>query len=87
MKGTKTMTVMRRINYFGKELSIEEFVKKEICKNSGTQSVAFKEELISLCESIGIDYEKKMGKAELFDLLINNGCEYKQLAEKFGWCK
>ena len=75
---------MKRINYFGEEFSIEEFVKKEICKNSGTQSVAFKEELISLCESIGIDYEKKMCKAELFDLLINNGCEYKQLAEKFG---
>ena len=78
------MTEMRRINFFGKELSIEEFVKKEICKNSGTQSVAFKENLISLCDSIGVDYEKKMGKAELFDLLINNGCEYKQLAEKFG---
>lgn len=53
---------MRRINYFGKELSIEEFVKKEICKNSGTQSVAFKENLISLCESIGVDYEKKWVK-------------------------
>ena len=40
---------MRNINYFDKELSVEEYVKKEVCKNAGTQSVAFKEQLISLC--------------------------------------
>ena len=38
---------MRNINYFDKELSVEEYVKKEVCKNAGTQSVAFKEQLIS----------------------------------------
>lgn len=75
---------MRRINYFGKDLSVEEYVKKEICKNAGTQSIAFKNQLIYLCDSLGIDYIKSMGKDELFELLINNGCEYKQLAEKFG---
>ena len=32
---------MRNINYFDKELSVEEYVKKEVCKNAGTQSVAF----------------------------------------------
>lgn len=35
---------MRNINYFDKELSVEEYVKKEVCKNVGTQSVAFKEQ-------------------------------------------
>lgn len=31
-----------------------------------------------------LDYKKKMKKNEIFDLLIENGCEYKQLAEEFG---
>lgn len=75
---------MRNINYFGEDISVEEYVKKEICKNSGTQSIAFKPQLISLCNSVGIEYEDKMSKAELFELLINNGYEYKQLAEQFG---
>lgn len=75
---------MRKINYFGQEISVEEYVKKEICKNAGTQSVAFKDDLIDLCASLGIDCNAKMGKDELFDLLIHNGCEYKQLARRFG---
>lgn len=36
---------MRKIKYFEQELAIEEFVRKEICKNGGTQSVAFKDQL------------------------------------------
>jgi acyl-CoA synthetase (AMP-forming)/AMP-acid ligase II len=64
---------MRNINYFDKELSVEEYVKKEVCKNAGTQSVAFKEQLISLCSSAGIECNEKMKKEELFDLLCNNG--------------
>ena len=53
---------MRNINYFDKELSVEEYVKKEVCKNAGTQSVAFKEQLISLCSSAGIECNEKMKK-------------------------
>lgn len=75
---------MRNINYFDKELSVEEYVKKEVCKNAGTQSVAFKEQLISLCNSVGIECNEKMKKEELFDLLCNNGFEYKQFADLFG---
>ncbi len=75
---------MRNINYFDKELSVEEYVKKEVCKNVGTQSVAFKEQLISLCSSAGIECNEKMKKEELFDLLCNNGFEYKQFANLFG---
>ena len=75
---------MRNINYFDRELSVEEYVKKEVCKNAGTQSVAFKEQLISLCNSVGIECNEKMKKEELFDLLCNNGFEYKQFADLFG---
>ena len=59
-------------------------MKKEVCKNAGTQSVAFKEQLISLCSSAGIECNEKMKKEELFDLLCNNGFEYKQFADLFG---
>nr|DAD79746.1 MAG TPA: dissimilatory sulfite reductase D [Siphoviridae sp. ctHjy10] len=74
---------MRNIKYFGKELSVEGYVKKEICKNAGTQSIAFKEQLISLCESADIECNKKMKKEELLDLLVSNGFKYEQLAELF----
>lgn len=75
---------MRNIFYFDRNLSIEEYIKIEVCKNSGTQSIALKENLASLCDSVGIEYDKKMTKEDLFDLLINNGFSYKKFAELFG---
>ena len=75
---------MRTIKYIDTEISIEEYIKKEICKNAGTQSVAFKDQIELLCDSMGIKYTNKLGTGELFDLLIQNGCGYQQLAEKFG---
>lgn len=73
---------MRRINYFGKELTVEQFIKKEICKNAGTQSIAFKEQLQEICKNMGLVTEK-MKKDELFDLMIAGGCTYEQLAADF----
>lgn len=74
---------MRDISYFGGKISVEEYVKKEICKNTGTQSVALKAQLIYLCESANIECNKRMKKEELFDLLLHNGFSHKQLAEWF----
>lgn len=74
---------MRDIIYFDENLSVEEYVKKEVCKNGGTQSIALKKELASLCDSICIEYDNKTTKEDLFDLLINNGFTYKKLAESF----
>lgn len=75
---------VRTIAYFNTELTVEEFVKKEICKNAGTQSIAFKLQLTTLCDDAGVDYENKMSKSELFDLLIKNGYDHEKLAEIFG---
>lgn len=75
---------MRNIIYFDEKVSVEEYVKKEISKNGGTQSNALKSELISLCDTNGIEYDKKIKKEDLFDLLINNGVSYKYLAGLFG---
>lgn len=75
---------MRNINFWGENLSVDEYVKAEICKNAGTQSLTFKEQLVLLCNSAGIECDEKKKKEEVFELLINNGFEYKQLAEMFG---
>lgn len=75
---------MRNINFWGENLSVDEYVKAEICKNAGTQSLAFKEQLVLLCNSAGIECDEKKKKEEVFELLINNGFEYRQLAEMFG---
>ena len=64
---------MRDIIYFDENLSVEEYVKKEVCKNGGTKSI----------DSICIEYDNKTTKEDLFDLLINNGFTYKKLAESF----
>ena len=74
---------MRDISYFGGKISVEEYVKKEICKNTGTQSVALKAQLIYLCESANIECNNRMKKEELFDLLLHNGRSHKQLAELY----
>ncbi|WP_347992581.1 hypothetical protein [uncultured Eubacterium sp.] len=75
---------MRKIKYFDNELSIEEYIKMQICKNAGTQSFAYKDQLCDLCEKMGITYSDKLKKDELFDLLITNGCDYTLLAQKYG---
>ena len=75
---------MRNINFWGENLSVDEYVKAEICKNAGTQSLAFKEQLVLLCNSAGIECDEKKKKEEVFEQLINNGFEYRQLAEMFG---
>lgn len=43
---------MRKIKYFDSELSVEEYIKMQICKNAGTQSFAYKDQLCDLCESL-----------------------------------
>ncbi len=80
---TRIEKIMRTIKCFGKEFTADEFIKREICKNAGMESVVYKEELVYLCETRGISYKQKMTKEELFDLLIENGSEYKELAETF----
>lgn len=50
---------MRNINFWGENLSVDEYVKAEICKNAGTQSLAFNEQLVLLCNSAGIECVKK----------------------------
>lgn len=50
---------MRNINFWGENLSVDEYVKSEICKNAGTQSLAFKEQLVLLCNSAGIECDEK----------------------------
>ena len=61
---------MRKVKYFEHEIPVEEYIKIQICKNAGTQSFAYKDQLCDLCEKMGITYSDKSKKDELFDLLI-----------------
>lgn len=75
---------MKSINYFDKEITIDEFVKIEICKNDGTHSLVFKEQLENLCKEKNIPIKNKMSKNDLFDLLIKNGMSCDEFAITFG---
>lgn len=74
---------MRNIIYFDEKLSIEEYVKKEISKNGGTQSNALNQSLFHYVILTVLNMIKNE-KEDLFDLLINNGISYKYLAGLFG---
>lgn len=69
--------------YFDQEYTCDEWVMKEILKNKGTENLAFKEDLERICEELNISYEKNASKAELFDLLIQNGFSSEQFAKRF----
>lgn len=75
---------MNKILCFEKEFTIEQFIKMQICMNGGTQSFAFKDNLIGLCKQKGLSVKNNMSKDELFELLISNGFEYQQFADMFG---
>ena len=74
---------MRKIKYFDNEMSVDEFIKIQIVKNAGVHSFVLKKDLIEACTSRKIKFEKKSGKEQLLELLINNGVTYKELAEKY----
>lgn len=85
--GTKTRQedlTMRTIKYFDRDMTVEEYVRMEICKNGGTQSVVFKDQLQKACEAMELEFDKKLGKDGLFDLLVENGCSHEELAERYG---
>lgn len=75
---------MRNIKQFDKEYSIEEYIKKELLSNRGTQCLAFKEDLCYLCEKSGIPLTGKETKEVMYDKLISNGYTHQMLAEEFG---
>lgn len=75
--------MMRTIHYFDSDLTVEEYVKKEILKNAGTQNVAMKSDLEHMCETLEIDFHKNSTKEELLTLLLENGCSYESLASSF----
>ena len=70
----------RKIPYKREDVSLEIFVKSEICK-SGKNYFVLKRDLEDLCKEKHIKFEKDTTKEELYDLLINNGHTCKQLAK------
>lgn len=61
---------MRKIRQFGEEYTVEEFVKKEILSNRGTQCVAFKEDMALVCKKRNITLTGKETKERMYELLI-----------------
>ncbi|MBR2045332.1 MAG: hypothetical protein IJ958_04260 [Agathobacter sp.] len=74
---------MRTIRYWRNDISVEEFIKREIVKNAGPDSVVFKDQLIGLCKELEISFETKMSKEDLFNALLDAGHTYQMLAEHF----
>lgn len=74
---------MRTIRYWRNDISVEEFIKREIVKNAGPDSVVFKDQLSNLCKELEISIETKMSKEDLFNALIAAGYTYQMLAERF----
>ena len=74
---------MRKIKYFDRELSIEEYIKIQIVRNDGIRSLVYRKELIEECASRNIQTKATSTKEQLVELLVNNGVTYKELASKY----
>lgn len=71
---------MRKIKYFDRELSIEEYIKIQIVRNDGIRSLVYRKELIEECASRNIQTKATSTKEQLVELLVSNGVTYKELA-------
>ncbi len=67
-----------------KEYTVDEYIRREICANKGTQNNVMKKELIKLCETQGISLDGKETKDVLYDKLISGGVSPKDLAVRYG---
>lgn len=74
---------MREIQYFDTELTVEEYIRKEILKNAGTQNVAMKSDLEKMCDTCEIPHDKTTTKEELLNALLEYGISYKEIASCF----
>lgn len=79
---------MPKIKYRYEELSADEFVCYEICKNVGSNTEikggVRKEDLQQLCDKKNIPYSKYATKDEVFGTLLDNGFTCEQLAKMLG---
>lgn len=75
-------TVKREVPYFKRNVSFEEFIRIEVVKNGGTQSVAFRDDLEYLCGEWGIDVVKGDTKDTLFNKMTKVK-SYEELAKIF----
>ena len=74
---------MRKIKYFEEEISVDEYVRIQILKNTGANSCVYKHQLEEECEKKNIKTKSSLTKEQLLELLINNGATYKKLAKKY----
>ena len=74
---------MRKIKYFEEEISVDEYVRIQILKNTGANICVYKHKLEEECEKKNIKTKSSLTKEQLLELLINNGATYKELAKKY----
>ena len=69
--------------YFDTEYTFDEWVRKEVLKNKGTDNIVLTKDLEKICDERNINYKNRASKAELFDLLMDNGFSGEQFTERF----
>lgn len=74
---------MRKINYFDREVTVEEYVKSEILLHQGGNHLT-KEQLYDICQEKGIPCRKSLPKEEFWDLLMENGVTCEEMARHVG---
>lgn len=75
---------MRKIKYFDKELTAEEYIRRQLTKNAGTDNLVMKQTLIDRCNELGVPVIVSMTKSDLLDQLVGAGVSWQQLAIDYG---
>mgnify|MGYP004568661895 CR=1 FL=1 len=79
----RSHVAMRKINYFDREVTVEEYVKSEILLHQGGNHLT-KEQLYDICQEKGIPCRKSLPKEEFWDLLMENGVTCEEMARHVG---
>lgn len=75
---------MRTIKHFDRELTVEEYIRYQLCKNVGTDNLVPKKDLVDRCRKLKLPVATSMTKSDLIDALIRAGATWAQLAADYG---
>lgn len=71
---------MRKIKFFDKELTAEEYIRRQLTKNAGKDGSVKRPMLVDRCRELELPVTTSMTKSDLIDALISAGITWQQLA-------
>lgn len=72
---------MAQLINFGKKVSLEEFIKAQVCANNGTWTRVQASDLHDILDKLNVQYKKTTTKDKLLDLIYEQYKDWNKIAE------